>query len=136
MDRFLRLFNSGLQLSESENLEVVISYTAMERLRVLKFFLVGKVLTHKYLRPNIFMGVIKDLWPPKASVEATTIGDNRILFSFNSEEEVRVVLRGSPWFFGLVFLGSYSWAHSGVYVQIDGGGYWSSLGSVCQGQLQ
>lgn len=88
MDRFLRLFNSRLQLSESKNLEVVISNTTTERLRVSKFFLVGKVLSHKYLRPNIVMGVIKDLWRPKVSVEATTIGDNCILFSFNYEEEV------------------------------------------------
>ncbi|KAM1800825.1 hypothetical protein ACFX11_032504 [Malus domestica] len=100
MERFLRLFNSGLQLSESENLEVVIRDTATKRPRVSKFFLVGKVLTHKYLRPNIVMGVIKDHWRPKGSVEATVIGDNRILFSFNSEEKLRPVLKGSPCFFG------------------------------------
>lgn len=99
MERFLRLFNSGLKLSESEKLEVVISDTATERLRVWKFFLVGKVLTQKYLRSNIAMGVIKDLWRLKANVEATAIGNNRILFSFNSEEELRLVLKGSPWFF-------------------------------------
>ncbi|KAM1112704.1 hypothetical protein ACFX13_046383 [Malus domestica] len=87
-------------LSESENLEVVISDTATERLRVSKFFLVGKVFSRKYLRPSIVMGVIKDLWRPKANVEATAIGDNHILFSFNSEEEARLVLKGSPWFFG------------------------------------
>lgn len=61
MERFLQLFNLGLNLSESENLEVLISDTAMERLRVSKLFLVGKVLTQKYLRLNIVMGVIKDL---------------------------------------------------------------------------
>ncbi|KAB2636510.1 hypothetical protein D8674_027044 [Pyrus ussuriensis x Pyrus communis] len=65
MDLFIRLFNSRLQLSESKNLEVVMSNTTTERLRVSKFFLVGKVLSHKYLRPNIVMGVIKDLWRPK-----------------------------------------------------------------------
>lgn len=33
-------------------------------------------------------------------MEATAIGDNRILFSFNLKEELRLVLKGSPWFFG------------------------------------
>lgn len=155
MEQFLRLFNSGLQLSESENQEVVISDTVTERLRVSKFFLVGKVLTHKYLRPNIVMGVIKDLWRPKASVEATTIGDNCILFSFNSEEEVHLVLKGSLWFFGksLLLLAKVNklqvpvdvplreqcfWVRihglpPALYVEKDGGCYWSSLGLMREG---
>ncbi|KAM3001073.1 hypothetical protein FF2_037406 [Malus domestica] len=73
IERFLRLFNSDLKLSESENLEVMISDTVTKRLRVSKFFLVGK---------------------------AKAIGDNRILFSFDSEVELCLVLKGSPWFFG------------------------------------
>lgn len=91
MKRFLWLFKFGLQLSETK------------RLRVSKFFLVGKVLTQKCLKTNIVMGVIKDPWRPKVVVEAMTIGDNCILFSFNSEEEQRLVLKGNPWFF---FLGN------------------------------
>lgn len=155
MERFLRLFNLGLQLSESENLEVVITDTMTERLRVSKFFLVGKVLIHKYLRPNIVIGVIKDLWHPKASVEATAIGDNHILFSFNYEEEVCLVLKGSPWFFGksLLLLAEVNklqvpvdvplreqcfWVRihglpPTLYVEKDGGGYWSRLGSMREG---
>lgn len=117
---------------ESENLEVVISDTGIERLRVSKFFLVGKVLSHKYLRPNIVMGVIQDLWCPKASVEATTIGDNCIVFSFNSEEEVQVVLKGSPWFFGKFFLQFPLMFHyrSNVFRSV----FMGSLRRLCRGR--
>lgn len=62
MDHILRLFRSRLRLNESEEVEVEISDTVKERLRVFKFFLVGKVFTRKVVRPNIVKGVIKDLW--------------------------------------------------------------------------
>ncbi|KAM1196823.1 hypothetical protein ACFX2G_008577 [Malus domestica] len=54
------------------------------------------------------MGVIKELWKPKVAVEAMAIGEDCILFSFNTEEDMRIILRGRPWFFGV--LGLNTWA--------------------------
>ena len=104
METFLRLFHSKFQLTEQEGLEVEISDTATERLQYPKFFLVGKGFSRKAIRANIVMAVFKDLWSPKADVEAMVIGDNRILFCFNSEAEVQCVLRGRPWYFGKTLL--------------------------------
>lgn len=104
MEGFVRLFRSKFQLNDMQRLEVEISDTTTERLRCSKFFLVGKVLTRKPLRPNVVMGVIKDLWHPKGNVEAMPIGNNHILFCFDSEAEVQCVLRGSPWYFGKTLL--------------------------------
>lgn len=70
------------------------------RLKLSKFFVVGKVLTRKKLCSNIVMGVIKELWWLKVAVEAMAIGDDMILFSFNTEADMRTVLNGNLWFFG------------------------------------
>lgn len=53
---------------------------------------------------NAVMGLFTDLWKPKADVAAMAIGDNRILFCFNTEAEVQCVLRSSPWHFGKALL--------------------------------
>lgn len=100
MDRVLKLFHHRLQLDAGEEIEVEFSDTVKERLKLSKFFVVGKVLTRKKLRLSIVMGVIKDLWKPEVVVEAMVIGEDRMMFSFNTEADMRTVLSGRPWFFG------------------------------------
>lgn len=100
MDRVLRLFHHRLRLDAGEEIEVEFSDTAKEMLKLSKFFVVGKVLTRKKLRLSIVMGVIGDLWRPKVVVEAMAIGEDRMLFSFNTEADMRTVLSGRSWFFG------------------------------------
>ncbi|KAM1575807.1 hypothetical protein PS2_032076 [Malus domestica] len=53
----------------------------------------------KKFRPTIVIGVIKELRKPKVAVKAMATGEDRILFSFNTEVGMRTVLRGRPWFF-------------------------------------
>ncbi|KAM2775945.1 hypothetical protein PS2_008472 [Malus domestica] len=100
MERVLNLLRSRLRLNEGEDIEVEFSDTENERLKLSKFFVVGKVLTRKKFRHTIVIGVIKELWKPKVAVEAMAIGEDCILFSFNTEEDMRIILRGRPWFFG------------------------------------
>lgn len=45
------------------------------------------------------MRLFTDLWKPKADVETMAIGNNRILFCFNTKAKVKCVLHGSPWHF-------------------------------------
>lgn len=93
MDSFLRLFSSKFQLNDQEGLEVEISDMATERLRCSKFFLVGKVLSRKVPRANVV-----------TSANVMAIGDNHILFYFNTEAKVQCVLRGNPWYFSKTLL--------------------------------
>ncbi|KAM1798187.1 hypothetical protein ACFX12_032286 [Malus domestica] len=100
MYRVLNLFHSRLRLKEGEAIEVEFGDTEKERLKLWKFFVVGKVLMSKKFRPTIVIGVIKELRKPKVAVEAMATGEDRILLSFNMEVGMRTVLRGRPWFFG------------------------------------
>lgn len=99
MEGVLRLFWSKFHLEDPYGMKIEISNVETKRLRCSKFFLVGKVLARKTPRVSVVMGLFLDLWRPKANVNVMAIGDNQILFSFNTEEEVRCMLRGSLWFF-------------------------------------
>ncbi|RXH96976.1 hypothetical protein DVH24_035644 [Malus domestica] len=100
MERVLNLFRSMLCLNEGEEIEAKFSDTAKERLKLSKYFVVRKVLTRKKFRSSIVMRVIKELWRPKVAVEAMAIREDRILLSFNIEDDMRTVLSGNSWFFG------------------------------------
>ncbi|KAM2775944.1 hypothetical protein PS2_008472 [Malus domestica] len=76
MERVLNLLRSRLRLNEGEDIEVEFSDTENERLKLSKFFVVGKVLTRKKFRHTIVIGVIKELWKPKVAVEAMAIGED------------------------------------------------------------
>ncbi|KAM2332341.1 hypothetical protein TB2_022190 [Malus domestica] len=99
MDSVLKLFCNRLQLSEGEEIKVEFSDTVKERLKLSKFFMVGKVFTTRKLCSHIVMGVIKELWLLKVAVEAMAIGEDMILFSFNLEDDMHTVLNGKLWFF-------------------------------------
>ncbi|KAM3000716.1 hypothetical protein FF2_037090 [Malus domestica] len=100
MECVLNLFLSMLRLNEGEEIEAKFSDTAKERLKLSKYFVVRKVLTRKKFRSSIVMRVIKELWRPKVAVEAMAIREDRILLSFNIEDDMRTVLSGNFWFFG------------------------------------
>lgn len=96
MEKVLKLFPHRLRLDKGEEIDMEFSDTAKERLKLLKFFVVGKVLTRKKLQLSIVMMVIKELWKPKAMVEAMAIGEDRMLFSFNTKADMLTVLCGRP----------------------------------------
>ncbi|KAM0963530.1 hypothetical protein FF1_022638 [Malus domestica] len=99
MDSVLKLFCNRLRLSEVKEIKVEFSDTVKERLKLSKFFMVGKVFTTRKLCSHIVMGVIKELWLLKVAVEAMAIGEDMIHFSFNSKDDMRTVLNGKLWLF-------------------------------------
>ncbi|KAM2668593.1 hypothetical protein EV2_020172 [Malus domestica] len=79
---------------------VEISNPRVEHQWCNKFFMVGKVLSRKIVKPRIVISLLKSLWRPKVDMQIMAISGGRFLCVFDMEEALHCVLRGSPWYFG------------------------------------
>ncbi|CAH9070826.1 unnamed protein product [Cuscuta epithymum] len=63
------------------------------------FPLVGKVLTDRKIKLQIFKKLMASLWRPVKGVSTKEIGEKRYIFSFYHNLDMRCVLDECPWFF-------------------------------------
>ncbi|KAK3211191.1 hypothetical protein Dsin_015897 [Dipteronia sinensis] len=61
--------------------------------------LVGKVLTYKMVKEDVFMGVLAKIWRVKEGVEIESVAQNIFTFQFKNIEDMQQILAGGPWTF-------------------------------------
>ncbi|KAK3189668.1 hypothetical protein Dsin_029229 [Dipteronia sinensis] len=61
--------------------------------------IVGKVLTSKLVKKDIFIDVMNKVWRVSGGVDIEPIKGNVFAFYFSNEEDKMLVLRGGPWSF-------------------------------------
>ncbi|KAF4379184.1 hypothetical protein G4B88_010578 [Cannabis sativa] len=62
-----------------------------------KWCLVGRMLTGKVSDFRIFQNLMADLWKPGKGMYAKQLDQNRFLFQFYHELDIKRVIEGSPW---------------------------------------
>ena len=84
-----------LSLSEKEGDEIDLS-----RIRkTTSFVLATKFFTHRSLNLEAGAKTFMPLWHTRDNFEVSDVGNNKLLFAFQSEEDVEKVLMGEPWSF-------------------------------------
>ncbi|KAF4369309.1 hypothetical protein G4B88_020441 [Cannabis sativa] len=62
-----------------------------------RWCLVGRMLTGKVSDFRIFQNLMADLWKPGKGMYAKQLDQNRFLFQFYHELDIKRVIEGSPW---------------------------------------
>ena len=64
--------------------------------KVEKFSIAGKLLTRRAINMEIIAKTFTPLWRPRNGFKIQSFGDHKILFSFESKEDVDRILEGEP----------------------------------------
>lgn len=94
------------KISDAEDFNVV-KVDDVDQLMEKRFWLVGKLLNSKPFNKDSLKYTMKRIWRTREAVTITEWkGGERFLFSFKTEQDRKMVLRGSPWSFdkALLFL--------------------------------
>ncbi|XP_075645352.1 uncharacterized protein At4g02000-like [Castanea sativa] len=86
---------ADLRLTEKEGSEVDLLAPVMETTRVL----VGKFYTKRRVSLDLVARVLKSLWRTEKNFKVCDMGENKILFQFEDEEDLDRVLLLNPWSF-------------------------------------
>ena len=84
-----------LSLSEKEGDEIDLSGNR----KTTSFVLLAKFFTCRSLNLEVVAKTFRPLWHTRDNFEVSDAGNNKLLFAFHSEEDVKKVLMGEPWSF-------------------------------------
>ncbi|KAM2625433.1 hypothetical protein TB1_032301 [Malus domestica] len=85
-------------ITEEDKL-IVVNQREAVTLKSSRFFLVGRVLSHKLVNKEGFKRHMRNLWHPKTNVAVMDLEDNRFVFGFNPMQKRTTILRGGPWLY-------------------------------------
>lgn len=89
-----------VHLSEKERVGICIDETeSIDPLKGSQFTLAARVVTHKVVSRESFMGVFACLWRGMDGVSIKEIGDDRFLIQFENLKDKLRVVEMEPWTF-------------------------------------
>lgn len=93
-------FCKSLSISEDDGKVVSLDRSlVLLGKRQMQNYLVGKILTNKKANMEAFKAVIHDVWKTVKIVMIECVGDNVLLFQFNSDGDKKRVFASGPWSF-------------------------------------
>ncbi|KAL6194667.1 hypothetical protein ACLB2K_035748 [Fragaria x ananassa] len=126
MDDIISGISKNLAIVDEEELNIV-QVDDPKEIASGRYWLVGKLLTNKSYCFEALRNTMKRIWLVKGEVIVFKWEDSdRILFSFESDEDRGRVLRGSPWTFdnALVLLAAFDGASNPNSVPLETQAFW------------
>ncbi|KAL6182434.1 hypothetical protein ACLB2K_043855 [Fragaria x ananassa] len=126
MDDIISGISKNLAIVDEEELNIV-QVDDPKEIASGRYWLVGKLLTNKSYCFEALRNTMKRIWLVKGEVIIFKWEDSdRILFSFESDEDRGRVLRGSPWTFdnALVLLAAFDGASNPNSVPLETQAFW------------
>lgn len=124
---------AGLQLSSKEDAEVTIHESLPEDGLVL----IGKLFTKRRVNLESVARVLKKVWKTENTFEASDLGKNKIMFLFQTKDDIDRVLFLSPWSFDkyLLILHKLGRGEAMKDIKFDKSSFWvqiHGLPTMCQ----
>ena len=71
----------------------------LEGKETVRLGLVGRLLSKKYVRREIFSELFRSLWKPRGALDIRQLPTDTFLFNFDTEEDWQWVILTEPWHF-------------------------------------
>ena len=114
-----------LKLLVREEVEVAIQAPLTEDGPVL----IGKFCTKRRINMESVVRALRSVWRAEHSFEASDLGENKVMFLFQSKDDMERVLLLSPWSFDkyLLLLHKLEWGEAAKDVKFNKSPFWTQI---------